>query len=129
MSAPEDTDRDSRFARVDGLLVHYKRAGTGPALLLLHGSMSSLHGFERVAALLSSSFDVRAGALGTPILLVWGAGDLVTPIEGLEVARTLLMPQECRGIDSVHMVPFERPGDVADEIAAFVAMRSEGAVA
>lgn len=38
--------------------MHYKRAGQGTAVLLLHGSASSLHGFERVAALLSASFDV-----------------------------------------------------------------------
>jgi len=38
--------------------LHYKRAGQGPVVLLLHGSASSVHGFERVAALLSASFDV-----------------------------------------------------------------------
>jgi pimeloyl-ACP methyl ester carboxylesterase len=51
-------DVDSRFASTDGLLVHYKRAGRGPVVLLLHGSTSSTHGFERVADLLSPSFDV-----------------------------------------------------------------------
>ncbi|MFI5621581.1 alpha/beta fold hydrolase [Streptomyces sp. NPDC051567] len=55
-SAP---DTDSRFAPVDGLRVHYKRAGQGRrAVLLLHGSGSSLHGFDRVAARLAASFDV-----------------------------------------------------------------------
>jgi pimeloyl-ACP methyl ester carboxylesterase len=49
---------DVQVASVDGLRVHYKRAGRGPALVLLHGSGSSLEGFERVAALLSSSYDV-----------------------------------------------------------------------
>ncbi|MEU0463010.1 alpha/beta hydrolase [Amycolatopsis sp. NPDC006131] len=43
---------------VDGLRVHYERAGQGPAVVLLHGSGSSLEGFERVAALLSTSYDV-----------------------------------------------------------------------
>ncbi len=43
---------------VDGLRVHYVRAGQGPAVVLLHGSGSSLEGFERVAALLSASYDV-----------------------------------------------------------------------
>jgi pimeloyl-ACP methyl ester carboxylesterase len=43
---------------VDGLRVHYERAGHGPAVVLLHGSGSSLEGFGRVAELLSASFDV-----------------------------------------------------------------------
>ena len=57
-STDDFIDADSRFTTVDGLNVHYKRAGTGPVVLLLHGSGSSLHGFDSVAALLSSSFDV-----------------------------------------------------------------------
>ncbi|WP_051183352.1 alpha/beta fold hydrolase [Nocardia vinacea] len=51
-------DPDSRFALVEGRYIHYKRVGTGPAVLLLHGSGSSLHCFDEVAAALSSSFDV-----------------------------------------------------------------------
>jgi pimeloyl-ACP methyl ester carboxylesterase len=51
-------DADSRFVSVDGLRVHYKRAGRGPVVVLVHGTTSSTHGFERVAALLSPSFDV-----------------------------------------------------------------------
>lgn len=49
---------DSRFAEVDGVRVHFKRDGHGPPVVLLHGNGSSLHHFQRVAALLSSSFDV-----------------------------------------------------------------------
>ncbi len=56
--ADDYIDPDSRFTTVEGLNVHYKRAGAGPAVLLLHGSGSSLHSFDRVTALLSSSFDV-----------------------------------------------------------------------
>ncbi|MEU2038809.1 alpha/beta fold hydrolase [Nocardia niwae] len=51
-------DPDSRFASVEGHTIHYKRAGTGQPMLLLHGSGSSLHCFDLVAATLSSSFDV-----------------------------------------------------------------------
>ena len=43
---------------VDGRSIHYVRAGQGPAVVLLHGSGSSLEGFERVAELLSASHDV-----------------------------------------------------------------------
>ncbi|HET9170065.1 MAG TPA: alpha/beta hydrolase [Actinospica sp.] len=58
MKAWSSPQSDSQFIDVDGLRVHYKRAGHGPALLLLHGSGSSLHHFERAAALLAGSFDV-----------------------------------------------------------------------
>lgn len=51
-------DPDSRFVSLAGMRLHYKRAGSGPAILLLHGSGSSLHGFERVTEFLSSSFEV-----------------------------------------------------------------------
>ncbi|WP_280352484.1 alpha/beta fold hydrolase [Nocardia abscessus] len=51
-------DPDSRFVRVEGHNLHYKRAGSGRSVLLLHGSGSSLHCFDQVAATLSSSFDV-----------------------------------------------------------------------
>ncbi|WP_086853463.1 alpha/beta fold hydrolase [Amycolatopsis kentuckyensis] len=52
------TNGKTRFVTVDGLRIHYERAGQGPALVLLHGSGSSMEGFERVAALLSASSDV-----------------------------------------------------------------------
>ncbi|MGW4331097.1 alpha/beta fold hydrolase [Nocardia sp. NPDC004573] len=57
-AADDYIDPDSRFAIIEGRNLHYKRAGTGPAVLLLHGSGSSLHCFDEVAAALSSSFDV-----------------------------------------------------------------------
>lgn len=53
-----DPESDSRFALVDGQRIHYRRCGRGHPVLLLHGSGSSLHGVEQVAALLSMSFDV-----------------------------------------------------------------------
>ncbi|MFS8097398.1 alpha/beta hydrolase [Lentzea alba] len=58
MKSNHNPTSDTEIASVDGLRVHYKRAGQGPTVVLLHGSGSSLEGFERVAALLSSSCDV-----------------------------------------------------------------------
>lgn len=51
-------DPDSQFAAVGDLRLHFKRSGSGRPLLLLHGSGSSHHGFERVADHLAASFDV-----------------------------------------------------------------------
>lgn len=51
-------DPGIRFEMVDGLRVHYRRSGQGPVVVLLHGSGSSLEGVERVANLLSATFDV-----------------------------------------------------------------------
>lgn len=48
--------KDSQFASVDGLRLHYKRAGKGPVVLLIHGSGSSLQGVEQVALKLARSF-------------------------------------------------------------------------
>ncbi|MEV5838735.1 alpha/beta hydrolase [Nocardia sp. NPDC052112] len=56
-AADDYIDRDSRFAIVEGRNIHYKRAGTGPSVLLLHGSGSSLQCFDQVAVGLSA-FDV-----------------------------------------------------------------------
>ncbi|ELP69035.1 alpha/beta fold hydrolase [Streptomyces turgidiscabies] len=58
MSIWSEPQSDSLFADVDDLRVHYKRAGHGPPVLLLHGSASSLHHFADVAALLAPSYDV-----------------------------------------------------------------------
>ncbi|MBY6364611.1 alpha/beta hydrolase [Rhodococcus corynebacterioides] len=49
---------DSRFAAVDGLQMHYTRRGSGPVVVLLHGSGSAAHGVAEVAELLQGDFDV-----------------------------------------------------------------------
>jgi pimeloyl-ACP methyl ester carboxylesterase len=53
-----DAINRSQFLAVDGLNLHYKRAGRGPALLLLHGTTSSVDHFDRAAAILQKDFDV-----------------------------------------------------------------------
>lgn len=74
---------------VDGLRIHYERAGQGAAVVLLHGSGSSLEGFERVAALLSAVHE----------LLRPRQTDVIT---------------QCG-----HLAPYERPDDVGDLLASF----------
>lgn len=51
-------DEESRFTWVNGVRVHFKREGTGPSLLLLHGSGSSLQAFDPIAADLKTACEV-----------------------------------------------------------------------
>ncbi|MGW7196335.1 alpha/beta fold hydrolase [Streptomyces chryseus] len=51
-------DGESRFTWVDGVRVHFKREGSGPPLLLLHGSGSSLQAFDPVADDLKNDCEV-----------------------------------------------------------------------
>lgn len=68
----------------------------------------------------------QTGALGIPTLLLWGDEDDVTPMAHFDTARTLLKPRHQQVIaECGHMAPFERPRDVADQIASFVAARTE----
>jgi len=52
------SDSTSGFVDLDGMRVHYRRAGQGHPLLLLHGSGWSLHIFDAVVARLIERFDV-----------------------------------------------------------------------
>lgn len=44
--AAKYSSRDSRWVEVQGMQVHYRDRGEGPAILLLHGSNASLHTWE-----------------------------------------------------------------------------------
>ena len=46
----------SAFIEIDDMPVHYRKEGTGPALLLLHGTASSLHTWEPWVDQLKDSF-------------------------------------------------------------------------
>jgi len=52
------TDEHSRFVEVDGLRVHYRDQGSGPVLLLLHGTGASLHTWDGWASELQGQFRV-----------------------------------------------------------------------
>jgi len=49
---------DSRFVAVEGMDVHYRAAGQGPVLLLLHGTGASLHTWEIWTEELRDSFTI-----------------------------------------------------------------------
>ena len=43
---PNYADGPSRFAMIEGMRVHYRDEGSGPALILIHGTSSSLHTWD-----------------------------------------------------------------------------------
>jgi pimeloyl-ACP methyl ester carboxylesterase len=68
----------------------------------------------------------QTGDLEIPTMLVWGDQDRVTPIDGLTTARALLRPTRNYVIDNCgHMAPYERPSDVAGQLAAFTASQPD----
>lgn len=52
------TTKASRFLVIDGTMVHYRIEGKGEPLLLIHGSFSSLHTFDRWTEILKTEFMV-----------------------------------------------------------------------
>ncbi len=48
----------SKYMSVEGIEVHYMDEGSGPAILMLHGSFSSLRTYDRVAAALKDRYRV-----------------------------------------------------------------------
>ena len=65
------------------------------------------------------------GERNLPTLLMWGSSDHVTPITGLDTARTLLHPNQIQVLACGHMAPWERPAEVADRLTAFINFHSE----
>lgn len=49
---------ESEFMELDGMQVHYRDEGTGPALVLVHGTASSLHTWDGWTEQLKGSFRV-----------------------------------------------------------------------
>jgi pimeloyl-ACP methyl ester carboxylesterase len=52
------TNHASRFAIVDGTMVHYRDEGSGYPVVLLHGAFSSLHTFDDWTRLLKADFRI-----------------------------------------------------------------------
>jgi pimeloyl-ACP methyl ester carboxylesterase len=67
----------------------------------------------------------RVGERGVPTMLVWGSDDAVTPITGMDSARTLLHPAETHVLNCGHMAPYERPTEVAEHVATFTAAHTD----
>ena len=51
-------DAQSKYATIGGIEVHYKDEGSGPAILMVHGSSSTLKTYDIEAAILTSHYRV-----------------------------------------------------------------------
>ncbi|MSO73159.1 MAG: alpha/beta hydrolase [Rhodospirillaceae bacterium] len=65
-------DKDSKFATINGLTVHYKDEGKGPAIMMIHGSSSTLHTYDVIADKLKGRyriirFDIPPLGLSGPV--------------------------------------------------------------
>jgi pimeloyl-ACP methyl ester carboxylesterase len=69
---------DSRTADVDGLKLHYLKAGQGPAVVLLHGYAETSRMWRPIIPLLAGKFTVIAPDLP-------GIGDSAIPKDGLDM--------------------------------------------
>lgn len=94
----------SRFVEAGGLRWHVQRQGTGPTLLLIHGTAASTHSFRAIAARLADAFDIImvdlpghgfSGALADPGLprVARGLGALLAALD----ARPLLIAGHSAG--------------------------------
>jgi len=74
----EDGSIESRFATVDGLKIHYLRAGHGPAVILLHGYTQTSRMWRPLIPRLTDKFTVIAPDLP-------GIGESDVPKDGLDM--------------------------------------------
>ncbi|CAM3705213.1 alpha/beta fold hydrolase [Smaragdicoccus niigatensis] len=118
------TDTTSNFAQLDGMNVHFTRAGSGPFIVLLHGSGASLHIFDDITQRLITRFEViridlpgfgvtgprpdRDYSMGAYVSMLWKFLDAHVPGEfilaghsfGGQIAWTyaLMQPARLRGL-------------------------------
>lgn len=52
------TDEQSRFIEIDGVRIHSRAEGSGPALLMLHGALDSLHAWDAWTADLKDTYRI-----------------------------------------------------------------------
>jgi pimeloyl-ACP methyl ester carboxylesterase len=57
-AAAKYADADSRFVDLDGVIVHYRDEGTGPAILLVHGTQGDLRDWDAWTAALKDRYRV-----------------------------------------------------------------------
>jgi pimeloyl-ACP methyl ester carboxylesterase len=84
-------DKESKFMTIGGVEIHYKDEGTGPVILLIHGSYSSLRTWDPVAVKLKAHYRVIRYDV-PPLGLSGGISDAVaaSKLEPEDIPATLL---------------------------------------
>ncbi len=118
------TDENSRFIDIKGIEVHYKDEGSGPPILLLHGSFGSLRTWDVVVEELSSTyrlirFDQPQAALSS---------DVQAENEGLSFEDFVAAFLDEIGVDKVHLAGTSSGGIIAYRFASKYPERAGGLV-
>ena len=115
LTSPNDPRVTHHYAELDDVMLHYVRAGQGPAVVLLHGWPQSWWEWRHVIPALAEHFTVIAPDLR-------GLGDSSRPLDGYDkktvgedVWRLL---SEHLGIDQFHLIGHDWGGPTAYALAA-----------
>jgi len=108
-------DPASRMMRIGGVEVHYKDEGTGPAVLLIHGSVSTLKTWDGVADDLKKNYrviryDIPPFGLSSSV-----SDDVASSLKPVEVAEQLL---QSLGVQTVTVVGVSSGGTAGVQLAA-----------
>lgn len=113
----ELADPDSQFIDIDGLTVHYKKAGEGePALVLLHGFLASTFTWREIMPQLAADATVVAfdrpafGLTERPLRGDWSGPNPYSPEAQTDLLMDLL---DALGIDKAVLVGNSAGGTVA----------------
>jgi pimeloyl-ACP methyl ester carboxylesterase len=120
------SDPASRYAQIGGIKVRYKDQGHGPAVVLLHGSYSSLDGYDRLAARLAAHhrvirFDLPGMGLSetlpdsTPTSTQFGDDVLKALLDQLHVEKVVVV-----GVSSGGAIGFTFASRFPDRVTAMV---------
>jgi len=112
------TDFDRRYVDVDGVVIHARVAGAGPAILLLHGYPESSYMWRHVAPALAEAFTVVAADLR-------GYGESGAPVDDadhLTYSRRTMSEDQVRlmsalGHERFTVAGHDRGGRVAHRMA------------
>jgi pimeloyl-ACP methyl ester carboxylesterase len=109
------TDRAGHIADIGGVEVYYKDEGKGPAVLLIHGSISTLQAYDGVAAKLTGKYrviryDIPPYGLSGPV-----SDEAAAKLKPVDIPEQLLAKLN---VKAVTVVAFSSGGMTAAALAA-----------
>jgi pimeloyl-ACP methyl ester carboxylesterase len=124
-------DAASRFVDIDGVRVHYKDEGTGPAVVLLHASYMNLHSWDGLAERLKRDHRVIRLDLLTAGLTGVDTKDLYSMERNEALLDGLLRKLDVKqyavvGTSSGGVVAFRRAAAHPEEVTRLVLINSAG---